>query len=184
MSGNGWRPRGFGTIRNLAGRAWRPSWHHEAGHAVIGLALQLPVALAWITEDGGGRRAGFVSEVQTSGRPVGRVFARNETGRGPYWKATNSKKAADLDAFGNSVRKKERTPEERHAEVIMCLAGGMAEGKSLGEDIFDFSPPDPPSPKALAFATETGGQIAKAHHAGNATPLAVIWILLAIIAAS
>ena len=103
---------------------------------------------------------------------------------GPYWKATNSKKAADLDAFGNSVRKKERTPEERHAEVIMCLAGGMAEGKSLGEDIFDFSPPDPPSPKALAFATETGGQIAKAHHAGNATPLAVIWILLAIIAAS
>jgi hypothetical protein len=129
--------------------------YHEAGHAVIGLALQLPIALACITK--GGRGGGYVAEAQTSGRAVGRVFARNETGRGPYWKAVNSKKAAALDAFGNPVRRKEYTPDERHAEVIMCLAGGMAEGKSLGEDIFDFSPPGSAVAKRLGVCRQDRG---------------------------
>jgi hypothetical protein len=48
--------------------------------------------------------------------------------RGRY-KATVGPKAAELDAFGNPPRKAELTPGERRAEIVMCLAGPMAEEK-------------------------------------------------------
>jgi hypothetical protein len=92
--------------------------HHEAGHAVVGLALRLPVAFVTIDDK---RGSGHVS-YPPSHAGVGKVWAR-----GAYWK----KPIADLskvDAFGNPAAKRE---VDWHADIVMCLAGGMAEAEHL-----------------------------------------------------
>jgi hypothetical protein len=88
--------------------------HHEAGHAVIGLALKLPIAFVTIK-----RRAhslGHVSRAPVH-HGVGEVYAR-----GNY-----RKPIADLskqDAFGNPVT---GPNDNHHADIVMTIAGGMAE---------------------------------------------------------
>jgi hypothetical protein len=47
---------------------------------------------------------------------------------GRYMRAVSSK-TGKLDAFGNVPRKIERTAEEHRGEIIMCMAGPMAEAK-------------------------------------------------------
>ena len=101
--------------------------HHEAGHAVIGLAMQLPIAFACITP-GSRQQAGYVSEAHTAG-PVGYVYKKH----GKSTRLDTESQTAALDAFGNPPLKRECSPEEHHGEVIMCIAGGMAEAKLRGD---------------------------------------------------
>jgi hypothetical protein len=103
--------------------------YHESGHAVIGLAVQLPVSLACIKPGG---RSGYVAEASTPS-PVGYVYKKY----GQSTKLDTKSKVTALDAFGNPPRKREVTPEEHHAEVVMCIAGPMAHAKLLG-DITDW----------------------------------------------
>jgi hypothetical protein len=49
------------------------------------------------------------------------------------YKATVAPKARGLDAFGNTPRKVELTPEGHRAEIVMCIAGPMAEARLLGD---------------------------------------------------
>jgi hypothetical protein len=113
--------------RNKAGE-WHPAkgWvareerlaiaYHEAGHAVIGLALKMPIAFVTIK-----RRAyssGHVSQAPVH-HSIGAVYAR-----GSY-----SKPIADMskqDAFGNPVSKHNN---DWHADIVMSIAGGMAEAE-------------------------------------------------------
>jgi hypothetical protein len=122
-------------LRNLTERAQRKTFHldtdkrkhtsyHEAGHAVIGLAVQLPIALA-VSVPSGRAQTGHVEELHDSTYRVGRGY-RLISGQ---YKPTVSPKSAMLDAFGNPPRKIERTPEEHRAEIVMCFAGPMAEAK-------------------------------------------------------
>ena len=117
----------------LADAQWRKETsYHEAGHAVIGLAIGLPVAFACITQ-GDRRRKGYVSNVHPPSS-VGYLYKMSGKGK----TLDTRSKAAALDAFGNPVRKHEPTPEEHHGEVVMCIAGGMAEAKLLGEPSEDW----------------------------------------------
>src|SRR5262249_35446274 len=100
--------------------------YHEAGHAVAGLATQLPVAYACIFPSGG--------QVGTEHRSTASLGHGYRLIDGRY-KATVPPKARELDAFGNRPRKIEHTPKEHHAEVVMCIAGPMAEARLLGEDV-------------------------------------------------
>ena len=102
----------------------RDTAYHEAGHAVIGLAVQLPIAYACIEPD---RRSGHVSNVRAPS-PVGYVYKRHGKGT----RLDTKSNAATHDAFGNPVRKREPAPEECHAEVVMCIAGPMADAKLQG----------------------------------------------------
>jgi hypothetical protein len=91
--------------------------YHEAGHAVIGLALKLAVAFATIKRRASA--AGHVSYAPTY-HSVGTVFARG-----------NYKRSVDLsevDAFGNPVMKLAR---DLHADTVMTIAGGAAEAEHI-----------------------------------------------------
>jgi hypothetical protein len=96
--------------------------HHEAGHAVIGLAGGLPLAYATTTDNNGG----VVSSGILRAGAVGHLF----TSDGGL--ITRGKKVS-RDAFGNVPKQLVWTDVERHAEVVMCIAGGMAEAKFAGE---------------------------------------------------
>jgi hypothetical protein len=94
--------------------------HHEAGHAVIGLALRLPVAFVTIADKRGGGHVSYTPAHQG----IGKVWAR-----GAY-----TKPIADLsgvDAFGNPACERRL---DWHAEIVMCLAGGVAEAEYLKEE--------------------------------------------------
>jgi hypothetical protein len=144
-----WRARREEELRNLQLRVWelerklrnltegakRRKFHldperrkhtayHEAGHAVIGLALQLPVAYA-VSVPGGRAKVGHVGMAHRRNRRIGRGYRLI----GDRYKATVGPKAADLDAFGNPPRRIEHTSEEHRAEIVMCFAGPMAEAK-------------------------------------------------------
>lgn len=143
-----WRARRDEELRNLRLRVWelekklrnlrdgakRRDFHldpakrkltayHEAGHAVIGLAVQLPIA--------------YACSVPSGRKSVGHVDTehRSTWSLGPGWsfKTTVPAKARGLDAFGNVPRKIKRTPAEHRAEILMCFAGGMAEARLLGD---------------------------------------------------
>jgi hypothetical protein len=117
----------------VANAYWRKATaYHEAGHAVIGLAVGLPVAFACITQDDR-RRSGYVSKFRPPSS-VGYLYKMSGKGK----RLDTRSKAAALDAFGNPVRKHEPTSEEHHGEVLMCIAGGMAEAKLLGEPSEDW----------------------------------------------
>jgi hypothetical protein len=122
-------------LRNLTERVERKKFHldpakrkhtayHEAGHAVIGLAVQLPVAYACSVPNGRAR-VGHVAMAQRRTFAIGPGY-RCIDGR---WKKTVTARAAELDAFGNAPRKVEWTSDEHRGEIVMCFAGPMAEAK-------------------------------------------------------
>ena len=102
--------------------------YHEAGHAVAGLAGQLPVAYA-CSVPMGRVQAAHVNMEHRSTRSLGHGY-RIIDGR---YRVTVPPKARELDAFGNTPRQIEHTPEEHRAEIIMCIAGPMAEARFLGD---------------------------------------------------
>jgi hypothetical protein len=148
-----WRSRRDEELRNLRTRVWdlekklrnlqdgakRRDFHvdpanrklaayHEAGHAVVGLALQLPIAYACAVP-GPRKHAAHVAMEHRSTLSIGHGY-RIIDGR---YKATVAPKARELDAFGNTPRKIECPPEEHRAEIIMCIAGPMAEARLLAD---------------------------------------------------
>jgi hypothetical protein len=98
--------------------------YHEAGHAVIGLAVQLPLAYA-VSVPAGRKRTAHVAMAHRRNSAVGRGYRIIDGA----FKPTVRPKTAALDAFGNPLPKVERTPEEHRAEIVMCFAGPMAEAK-------------------------------------------------------
>ena len=101
--------------------------YHEAGHAVIGLAGQLPIGLATIVPKASS--LGHVTGLAESTEPVGPVFRRGSRS----WKQANTDEEASLDPFGNPVRRRVRTAAEHAAEVVMCIAGPMAQAEMQGD---------------------------------------------------
>jgi hypothetical protein len=115
-----WEPIGEWPGRDLADEGLRQkeaerkeTAFHEAGHAVIGLAGQLPIAFVTIRQKG--NKGGYVTS--TNGpHKVGYVIK-------DYRIVAN----LETDAFGNQVPQRTVTDKENHAEVLMCIAGPMAE---------------------------------------------------------
>jgi hypothetical protein len=97
--------------------------HHEAGHAVIGMAVGLAIAYACVKQ-----HDGHVSSAHPPSS-IGHVYKR---GKRSYKKVTTDDQAG-LDAFGNVARDNKRASEEHHAEVIMCIAGPMADANERGD---------------------------------------------------
>jgi hypothetical protein len=94
--------------------------YHEAGHAVVGLALQLPVAFVTIKP-----KKSYLGRVSLAPmhHSVGHVYARGS------WEPI-----ADMtkeDAFGNPVSE---CNVNWHASAVMSIAGGMAEAEFLKDD--------------------------------------------------
>lgn len=148
-----WRTRRDEELRNLRKRVWelerklrnlkegserqkywkKPgnrlnSAYHEAGHAVIGLAVQLPIAYACSVPNGR-HHVPHVNRAHGSTWTIGRGYKLI----GDRYKPTVRPKAAELDAFGNQPKTIERTPDEHRAEIIMSLAGPMADARHLGD---------------------------------------------------
>jgi hypothetical protein len=113
-----WYPAKDWTARNNAERERSATAYHEAGHAVIGLALQLPVAFVTIKP-----RASYPGHVSYAPKhhSVGAVYPR-----GSYRKPIAD--MSEQDAFGNPVIERN---DDRHADAVMSIAGGMAEAEFL-----------------------------------------------------
>lgn len=116
--GGNWYPSKDWTARDSSERERARVAYHEAGHAVVGLALKMPVAFVTIRPKAA--TLGHVSQAPIH-HSVGEVYARGE-----YRKPIAD--ASKQDAFGNSVS--ERT-YDWHADAIMSIAGGMAETEFL-----------------------------------------------------
>jgi hypothetical protein len=115
------------VIEVAAKEKLRETAYHEAGHAVIGLAGQLPIGLATIVPKASS--LGHVIGVAESTAPVGPVFRRGSRS----WKQVNTDEEAGLDPFGNPVRRRVRTAAEHAAEIVMCIAGPMAQAEMRGD---------------------------------------------------
>ncbi len=94
--------------------------YHEAGHAVIGLAKQLPITIATIHARG--RLSGYVTGL-TDRIAVG-VVEKYDPRTGQYAVLGGSRAH---DAFGHPIRERVVGEAEHHGEVCMCIAGGMAQ---------------------------------------------------------
>lgn len=110
--------------------------YHEAGHIVIALALHVPVGFATMGRDDKSR--GYITGI-TDRISVGEIYKRvPRTIKGyPHLRAYDYKTVADLrgvDAFGNKIKKRKISEAEHHAEVVMCIAGGMTEAIHRGDD--------------------------------------------------
>jgi hypothetical protein len=116
-AGNWYPPKDW-TARDSAERERSRVAYHEAGHAVVGLALKMPIA--FVTIKPRAMNLGHVSQAPIH-HSVGKVDAR-----GSYRKPIAD--ASKQDAFGNSVS--ERT-HDWHADAVMSIAGGMAEAEFL-----------------------------------------------------
>jgi hypothetical protein len=116
-AGNWYPPKDW-TARDSAERERSRVAYHEAGHAVVGLALKMPIA--FVTIKPRAMNLGHVSQAPIH-HSVGKVYAR-----GSYRKPIAD--ASKQDAFGNSVS--ERT-HDWHADAVMSIAGGMAEAEFL-----------------------------------------------------
>lgn len=114
--------------------------YHEAGHAVVGLALQLPISFATMRQ---GKRNAYVTGL-TDRLSVGEIY-KSVPGKpiklrdfpGRIFRTTKYKKVADLtgvDAFGNKLKPRKISEAEHHAEIVMCIAGGMTEAIHMGDD--------------------------------------------------
>jgi hypothetical protein len=103
--------------------------YHEAGHAVISLAKNVPVEIATIKAKG--TYAGIVIH-PTKPRALGLVYSHRRVKRGRGWgyKFNEYANLTDTDAFGNAVTS---SPSKRdhHAHIVICMAGGMAEAEYL-----------------------------------------------------
>jgi hypothetical protein len=115
-----WYPSTDWVARDSAERERARTAYHEAGHAVIGLALKLPVA--FVTIKPSARVLGHVSRAPIH-HSLGEVYARGSNGK-PI--ADASKR----DAFGNPVSPIAR---DWHAEAVTDIAGGMAEAEFMND---------------------------------------------------
>lgn len=111
--------------------------YHEAGHAVIGLQRDLPIGFA-VMGAPGDKKAGYVTGISDR-LEIGLIHKRvRHIIKGfEHIRAYNYKPVANLrgiDAFGNKIVKRKVGEAEHHGEVIMCIAGGMAEAIHKGED--------------------------------------------------
>jgi hypothetical protein len=112
-----WYPVKDWTGREAAERGRSAIAHHEAGHAVVGLALKMPIA--FVTIKPRAYSGGHVSQAPVH-HSVGAVYAR-----GSYLKPIADSKQ---DAFGNPV------PDHNvdwHADIVMSIAGGMAKAEFM-----------------------------------------------------
>jgi hypothetical protein len=111
-----WYPTKDWTARDDAAREHSETAYHEAGHAVIGLALRLPIAFATIKPRG--HSLGHVSRAPVH-HGVGTVYAR-----GSY----DVVHLPEVDAFGNATAQSSR---DYHADIVMTIAGGMAQAEHM-----------------------------------------------------
>lgn len=103
--------------------------YHETGHAVIGLAKQRPVGFATITPKG--RAAGYVTGVTDRPNAIGEIYTLDRRTRKYIRIKIDS---AHLDPFGNPVRPRVRTAAEHTAEILMSIAGPMAQAELIDRD--------------------------------------------------
>jgi hypothetical protein len=95
--------------------------YHESGHAVIARARQLPISV--VTAVPKGRVGGYVAPVHEP-RSVGHGY-RYDKRRQQWLKTTND---PELDWAGNKLPpRREVSQHEHESEVLMCIAGGMAD---------------------------------------------------------
>jgi Peptidase family M41 len=115
-----WYPSTDWMARDNAERERASTAYHEAGHAVIGLALKMPIAFVTIKP-----RATYLGHVSQTPihHSVGKVYAR-----GSYRKPIAD--VSKQDAFGNPVSER---ADDWHAEAVMSIAGGMAQTEFLKE---------------------------------------------------
>ena len=117
--------------------------YHEAGHAVIARSRQLPVGFATIKQKG--RSAGYVTGIHDRPNAVGLITKRvlkqdhfKSRGKIVTFNYMDHEHVADLhnvDAFGNALPKRRLVSAAEHtAEILMCIAGGMAEAIHKGDD--------------------------------------------------
>src|SRR5262245_48923181 len=111
-----WYPSKDWIGRDSAKRQRSSTAYHEAGHAVIGLALKLPIALVTIKP-----RAAYLGHVTYAPElhSVGEVYAR-----GKYHKPIVD--MSGQDAFGNPVSERN---DDWHSRTVMSIAGGMAQAE-------------------------------------------------------
>jgi hypothetical protein len=117
--------------------------YHEAGHAVVARSRQLPVGFATIKSNG--RWGGYVTGIHDRPNAVGAVTKRvpkqltikdgRKTRTVSYMDHEEIADLRDVDAFGNPLPKSRLvSPAEHTAEILMCIAGGMAEAVHKGDD--------------------------------------------------
>jgi hypothetical protein len=109
-----WYPATNWIARDDAERERSRAAYHEAGHAVIALACGSPVGLVTI----GLKHPHMAGAGHPTG--LGYTYTTDANGRRKY-------ADTDLDAFGNQPHKREWGPKECRAEIVLCIAGGMAE---------------------------------------------------------
>jgi hypothetical protein len=114
----GWYPARDWTGRDGAIRQRTSTAYHEAGHAVVGLALKIP--MAFVTIKPKASTLGHVSAAPVH-HSLGEVYAR-----GSYRKPIAD--MSNQDAFGNPVPERNT---DWHADIVMCIAGGMAQAEFL-----------------------------------------------------
>ena len=114
-----WYPSKEWAARDNAKRERSSTAYHEAGHAVVGLALKMPIAFVTIKPKKTGS-LGHISQAPVR-HSVGEVYAR-----GSYRKPIAD--ASEQDAFGNPVSDDDNT-RDWHAETVMSMAGGAAEAE-------------------------------------------------------
>jgi len=114
-----WYPSKEWAARDNAKRERSSTAYHEAGHAVVGLALKMPIAFVTIKPKKTGS-LGHISQAPVR-HSVGEVYAR-----GSYRKPIAD--ASEQDAFGNPVSDDDNT-RDWHAETVMSMAGGVAEAE-------------------------------------------------------
>jgi Peptidase family M41 len=144
-----WYPSKGWTARNHDVRERAIVAYHEAGHAVIGLALKMPVA--FVTIKPSGRSGGHVSLAPVP-YSVGNVYAR-----GQYRKLVAE---IEQDPFGNKV---EDTCNENywHSDAMMRIAGGMVEAEFLKNGRPWRELASPGDMRGLAFARRKLGDKAR-----------------------
>jgi hypothetical protein len=114
-----WQPVGEWPARKAIEERRRETAYHEAGHAVIGLAGQRPVAFVTIRPRG--NIGGYVAEMRGP-TEVGYIIK-------DYKVIANLK----VDAFGNPVPERKTSEAEYHADTRMSIGGPMAEAHWKGD---------------------------------------------------
>ena len=109
-----WYPTKNWIARDAADRQRSETAYHEAGHAVIALACGDPVGMVTIALKN--------PHMAGAGHPtgLGYTYTRDRNGDRQFV-------SIDLDAFGNPAHKREWGPKECRAEILLCMAGAMAE---------------------------------------------------------